>query len=152
MQEYMLWVWIGAFVLFLIAEAATAQLTTIWFAVGALVALVLEIAGVESITVQFIVFAVVSVAVLIATRPLVKRAVNNKKEATNADRYIGETTVTLERIDNIAGTGSVKLGSSVWSARSCDGTCIEKDRIVKVEKMEGVKVFVRPVEGKKQEE
>ncbi len=144
MQEYMLWIWIGLFVLFLALEALTAQLTTIWFACGALVALILELAGVENIGIQLLVFTAVSVIVLIATRPFVKKVINKKKEPTNADRYIGTDAVVTERIDNLAGTGSVKLSGTEWTARSIDGMCIEKDCVVTVEKIEGVKAIVRP--------
>ncbi len=142
MQDYMLWFWIALFVLFLIAEALTAQLTTIWFACGALVALLLDIAGVDSIAVQIVAFALVSVIVLVATRPLVKKVINKRQEATNADRNISADAVVTQQINNLEGTGSVKIGPNIWTARSLDGTVIEEGSIVVVEKIEGVKAIV----------
>lgn len=142
MQDYMLWFWIALFVLFLIAEALTAQLTTIWFACGALVALLLDIAGVDSIAVQIVAFALVSVIVLVATRPLVKKVINKRQEATNADRNIGADAVVTQQINNLEGTGSVKIGPNIWTARSLDDTVIEEGSIVVVEKIEGVKAVV----------
>lgn len=143
MGEYMLYLWIGLFVLFLVAEALTAQLTTIWFACGALVALILEIAGVHSIAIQVVVFTLVSVVVLVATRPLVKKVINKHKEATNADRNIGCDAIVTETIDNLAATGAVKLNGNTWSARSSDGSVIMCGSTVITEKIDGVKVIVR---------
>ena len=143
MGEYMLFVWLVLFVLFLIAEALTAQLATIWFAAGALVALILEIAGVQSIAVQIVVFLTVSALTLIATRPLVKKMVKTKTVATNADRNIGCEAVVTEKIDNLAATGAVKINGNIWTARSADESTIETGAVVITEKIDGVKIIVR---------
>ena len=144
MNDYMLYLWIALFVIFLIAEAVSAQLTTIWFACGALVALILEIAGVESIAIQVVAFTLVSVVVLVVTRPLVKKVINKKTQATNADRNIGCSAVVTETIDNLAATGAVKLNGVVWTARSINEEIIQSGSTVLVEKIEGVKLIVRP--------
>ncbi len=143
MSEYMQYLWIALFVIFLIAEALTAQLTTIWFAAGALVALILELAGVESIAIQVTAFVTVSAVTLIATRPLVKKMINQKTVATNADRNIGSEAIVTEKIDNLAATGAVKINGNVWTARSVDECPIEAGTIVITEKIDGVKMIVR---------
>lgn len=143
MGEYMHFLWIALFVIFLIAEALTAQLATIWFAAGALVALILDLAGVESIAIQVVAFIVVSAVTLIATRPLVKKMVNQKTVATNADRNIGCEAVVTESIDNLASVGAVKINGNIWSARSADESPIEAGAIVITEKIDGVKMIVR---------
>ena len=143
MGEYMLYLWIALFVIFLIAEALTAQLATIWFAAGALVALILEIAGVESIAIQVTAFVAVSALTLIATRPLVKKMVAQKSVATNADRNIGCEAVVTEDIDNLKAQGSVKVNGNIWTARSADDNPIEAGAIVITEKIDGVKMIVR---------
>ena len=142
MNEYMLFLWIALFVLFLIAEAITAQLTTIWFACGALVAAILKIAGIDSIAIQVIAFTVVSVVVLVATRPLVKKVINKNKIATNADRNIGCECVVTETIDNLAATGAVKLNGNIWTARRNDNQVIQAGETVVTEKIDGVKIIV----------
>mgnify|MGYP003296608126 CR=1 FL=1 len=138
----MLYLWLGLTILFAITEAATAQLTTIWFAAGSLAALLLTVFGVESVTIQIIVFLSVSVLSLIATRPFVKKVINKKKQPTNSDRYIGETGVVTESISNINGTGSVKIKGTLWTARSSDESDIAEGELVKVLRIDGVKVIV----------
>lgn len=143
MSAYMLYLWIALFVIFLITEAVTAQLTTIWFAAGALVALILKLAGVESVAIQVVVFLAVSVITLLATRPLVKKMITKNAVATNADRNIGCEAVVTEAIDNLAGTGAVKVNGNVWTARSADEGPIAVGEIVITEKIDGVKMIVR---------
>lgn len=143
MSEYMLYVWIALFVLFLIAEAITAQLTTIWFACGSLVSVILCIAGIDNILIQVIAFTVVSVVVLVVTRPLVKKVINKKQTATNADRNIGCECVVTETIDNLAASGAVKVNGNIWTARSGDNEVIQEGEIVIAEKIDGVKIIVR---------
>ncbi|NLC73206.1 MAG: NfeD family protein [Ruminococcaceae bacterium] len=135
--------WIVAFVVFLVFEAATAGLSSIWFALGALVALLLAAFGV-TLWVQILSFFVVSIVTLILTRPLVLKYVNNKTTATNADRAVGEEGVVVERIDNLLSEGAVLLDGKVWTARSEQGELIEKDTLVTVLRIEGVKLIVKP--------
>lgn len=144
-DNIMLYVWLGLTILFAIAEAATAQLTTIWFAAGALTAMLLTVFGVKSVTVQIIVFVLVSVVTLIATRPLVKKLLHKKVQPTNADRNIGETGVVTEDIRNIDGAGAVKINGVVWTARSAKDEDIPADSLVKIISIEGVKVIVEKI-------
>ena len=136
--------WLVLLILFLVAESATAAVTTIWFAAGALVAMIAALLGAQ-VWLQVIVFVVVSVCCLLALRPLLKKYITPKKVRTNVDAVVGSQGVVLERIDNLAGTGKVKLGGMEWTARAENNTCIEAGTVVLVERIEGVKVFVTPV-------
>ena len=136
--------WLVLLILFLVAEGATAAVTTIWFAAGALVAMITALLGAQ-VWLQVIVFVVVSVGCLLALRPLLKKYITPKKVRTNVDAVIGSQGVVLEKIDNLTGTGRVKLGGMEWSARAETNQCIEAGTVVLVDRIEGVKVFVTPV-------
>ena len=134
--------WVVALVVFLIVEALTAGLVSIWFVFGSLVALICAALG-AAIWLQLFWFVIVSVATLVLTRPLVKRYVDSRSVATNADRCIGRTAVVTARIDNLAATGAVKLDGVVWTARSTnDAVAIETGERVTVRAIEGVKLIV----------
>lgn len=134
--------WVAALVVFLIVEAVTAGLVSIWFVFGSLVALICAALG-AAVWLQVFWFVIVSVATLVLTRPLVKRYVDSRSVATNADRSIGRAAVVTERIDNLAATGAVKLDGVVWTARSTDdAVAIEAGERVTVRAIEGVKLIV----------
>ncbi len=138
----MLWFWIVLIVALVVIEAVTVQLVTIWFAVGAIGGLIASAFNLD-IWLQVLIFVAVSAITLLATRPLVKRFMKTKKEPTNADRYIGQTAVVTETIDNIHGKGAVTVGGLEWTARTTDGSTAEKDALVTVEKIEGAKLIVK---------
>ena len=134
--------WVAALVVFLIVEAVTAGLVSIWFVFGSLVALICAALG-AAVWLQIFWFVIVSVATLVLTRPLVKRYVDSRSVATNADRSIGRAAVVTERIDNLAATGAVKLDGVVWTARSTDdAVAIETGERVTVRAIEGVILIV----------
>ena len=141
MDQYMFAFWIVALVAFVIIEALTAQLLTIWFAVGSVAALIAELLGAQ-VWLQWTVFVAVSAVVLIATRPFVKKLTKQKLQPTNADRCIGEIAIVTEKIDNIAGKGAVKVNGIEWSARTQSGETDESGNTVKVIKIDGVKLIV----------
>ncbi len=138
--------WIAALVVFLVVEAVSAGLVSIWFAAGALAALICALLH-GPVWLQAIWFVVVSGVTLILTRPLVKKYVNAKSVATNADRNVGRTAVVTERIDDLAGTGAVKLDGVLWTARSSGGEPIETGTTVVVREIQGVKLMVEPAPG-----
>ena len=134
--------WVAALVVFLIVEAVTAGLVSIWFVFGSLVALICAALG-AAVWLQIFWFVIVTVVTLVLTRPLVKRYVDSRSVATNADRCIGRTAVVTERIDNLAAAGAVQLGGVVWTARSTnDAVAIETGERVTVRAIEGVKLIV----------
>lgn len=137
--------WVAALVVFLIVEAVTAGLVSIWFVFGSLVALICAALG-AAVWLQIFWFVIVSVATLVLTRPLVKRYVDSRSIATNADRSIGRAAVVTERIDNLAATGAVNLDGVVWTARSTDdAVAIEAGERVTVRAIEGVKLIVERI-------
>jgi membrane protein implicated in regulation of membrane protease activity len=142
--------WGGAAIVFLIMEGVTAGLTSIWFAIGAAAALVCALLGLP-VWVQVLVFAVVSAAALLLTRPLAKKYVNSKRQPTNADRTIGATGRVTETIDNVAATGSVTVGGKLWTARSVTGAVIPEGTLVRCTGIEGVKLMVVPEMAKEME-
>ena len=143
MGEYMVWVWLALLVLFIITEVATVQLTTIWFAGGALVSMLLAAFGVKSILIQIIAFLFVSIILLLATRPLVKKYINKKSQPTNADRCIGEKAVVTEEINNLLGKGAAKINGVEWTARSENDENIKIGTTVTVVRIDGVKLIVK---------
>ena len=143
MEYGMLIFWVILLVVFVVVEAITAQLTTIWFAAGAAAAIVAEMLGAEQ-WLQWVVFAIVSAIAVVATRPLVKKITAKRMEPTNADRCIGMTAIVTEEIDNVAGKGTAKVGGTAWTARSQNGEVIAQGSQVTVTAIEGVKIIVTP--------
>ena len=135
--------WLVLLIVFAASEAITVGLTSIWFAAGALAALVAALLG-GAVWIQITLFLAVSLLCLAAVRPLAKRHLNSKVEPTNADRVIGAQAQVTEDIDNIRGRGAVIIRGMAWSARSQDGSAIPAGTMVRVLRIEGVKVFVEP--------
>ena len=134
-------VWIAAIVIFGVVEAATAGLTSIWFVLGSVAALIVAICN-GPIWLQISLFFVVSIVTLAATRPLVTKLMKKDIKPTNADRVLGGLARVTERIDNDVPTGAVYIDGKTWSARSSSGESIEPDAMVRVVRMEGVKLYV----------
>lgn len=141
--------WLVLMILFLITEASTATITTLWFAAGALAAMVVALLG-GWIWLQIVVFTLVSVALLLSLRPLLRKYIDPKKSATNVDAIIGTQGKTEEEIDNNAPSGRVRLGGMSWAARSTTGEKLSAGTLVKVDKIEGNKVFVTAVAVKEE--
>lgn len=136
--------WLALLILFLMAEAATVNMTTLWFAVGALCAMLTRILGGE-LWLQITVFLVVSGVALALLRPVAKRYFTPRLTKTNVDAVIGQTGRVVETIDNTDGVGRVKIAGMDWTARSATGEAIEEGTLVTVSRIEGVKAFVTPV-------
>jgi len=128
---------------FLVLEGCTAALVSIWFAAGGAAALVLSLLGCEE-WLQTVVFLAVSAALLAMLRPALRKYV--KRTKTNVDSVVGAQGLVTADIDNVRSTGQVKLGAMVWSARSSDGKPIPTGTRVRADRVEGVKVYVSPVE------
>ena len=141
------WIWLIMAVIFLIAEAATVTMVSLWFAGGCLAALAVALLG-GSWGLQIGTALVVSAALLACLRPMAKKHFTPKLTKTNVDAIIGSQGYVTADIDNAAATGTVKLGAMEWTARSTAGTQISAGTLVKVDRIEGVKAFVTPVEVK----
>ncbi len=138
----MIWLWLGAIVVFGVVEALTAGLVSIWFVAGSVAALAAAIAQMSQ-TIQVMVFLAVSAIALAATRPLIRKFLRRRAEPTNLDRVLGEVARVTETVDNRNSTGAVYVDGKTWTARSADGTVIPAGEEVCIEKMEGVKLFVK---------
>ena len=136
--------WLGLMVLFLIVEAATVTMVSLWFAGGALAALAVSVLG-GGFLLQMVAFLAVSAGLLALLRPLARKHFTPKLTKTNVDSVIGTEGYVTADIDNVAATGKCKLGAMEWTARSATGEKISTGTLVKVEKIEGVKAFVVPV-------
>lgn len=139
-------IWLGLLIAFLIMEAVCAiHLVSIWFAAGTLAALVVYMLH-GALWLQVTVFAVVSAALLIALWPLTKKYITPKLTATNIDSIPGSVAMVTAAIDNVQAQGQVKLNGMEWTARSSSGDPIEAGTKVRIDRIEGVKVFVSPAE------
>lgn len=137
-------VWLILLALFVVGESVTVGLTSVWFAAGALAALFAAMLG-GGVPLQIAVFSVVSLVCLLVARPLAKRYFVRRPQPTNADRIIGAEAVVTEAIDNIHGTGAVTAGGIVWTARSGGEGVIPVGTRVRVDRIEGVKVYVEEI-------
>lgn len=137
-------IWLLVLIAFAVGETLTVGLTSIWFAVGALGALITAGLG-FGFWPQIIVFLVLSGVTLALVRPLAKKVLKPGYSATNADRVIGAVGLVTEEVDNMAGKGLVNLSGQVWSARAQDEQNIPAGQEVRVLRIQGVKVIVEPV-------
>lgn len=138
--------WLILFVILLLIEIMTLGLTTIWFAGGALMASILAYAG-FGLPVQIIVFLLVSIILLVVTRPIAMKFFNQKRQSTNAESLIGQKAVVQEMIDSLRGTGRVLVNGMEWSAKVEEGQeVIESGAVVIIEGIQGVKLIVRKEE------
>jgi len=136
-------IWLAAFIFFLVVEVTTVTLVSVWFAGGALVAFIVNLAGCDNIFIQIAVFVGVSLVLLAITRPLASRFVNKNIVKTNADEIIGKSIKILEKVDNINGTGLAKYNGLEWTVRaSDDNVIIEEGEMVRVIEVSGVKLIV----------
>ena len=140
-----IWIWLAMAVMFLIAEAATVTMVSLWFAFGSLAALVVALTG-GSWGFQVFVALAVSAALLACLRPMARKYFTPRLTKTNVDAVIGSQGYVTADIDNVSATGKVKLGAMEWTARSADGNPIRAGALVRVERIEGVKAIVSPAE------
>ena len=138
-------IWLILMVVFIMMEASTVAVISLWFAVGALAAMIASLLG-GALWLQLVVFFAVSCLLLCALRPVLKRFFTPKLTKTNADAIVGTTGLVIGQINNVLAHGQVKLGAMQWSARSTTGAVIEEGTLVRVDRIEGVKVFVTAVE------
>ena len=134
--------WLGLFIFFLIVEAATVALTSIWFAAGALLALIVSFFKL-GILVEIVFFAISGILFTVFTKPILSKRLLKTREKTNYESVIGEKAKVTETINNIENKGTVMINGLEWSARSENGDEYAVDDIVQVIKVEGVKVIVK---------
>ena len=132
---------VTAFIVFAVSEAISVRLIAIWFAIGSIAAFIAALMDM-SFWMQIVVFFICSFLLLVLTRPLTKRFINQNYEGSNADCLIGKIGIVIEMIDNQRARGRVSVNGSEWAARSCDDTVIAVDEKVTIESIDGVKVMV----------
>ena len=134
-------IWLIVLVVCLVVEISTLGLTSIWFAGGALLALLIAMIG-GPLWLQVLVFLVASMVLLIFTRPIAAKYFNKNREKTNVNSKIGKQAIVTVTIDNLKGEGQIVTEGMEWTARSLDSTIIEEGSVVTIEKIEGVKAVV----------
>lgn len=143
-------IWLCLAAVFLIVEAACPiHLVSLWFAAGSLAALVVWALG-GALWLQVTLFLAVSCLLLAMLWPLTKKYLKPGIQRTNIDSVIGSVGLVTAPVDNVSASGQVKLGGMEWTARSTSGDPIPVGTQVRVDKIEGVKAFVTPVEVKVQ--
>lgn len=149
-EDYMIWVWLGVFVLAVVVEALTEEMVSIWFGAGALITIPISFAA--PFWVQTVVFAVISVVALLFTRPLIKRLMDRTERKTNVDEFVGKRVKVIKDIDKFDG-GEIKLNGVVYTAILCedDDKTISADTIVEVVALKGNRVVVRRISNESEE-
>ena len=109
--------WLVLMVVLLVIELITVGLTCIWFAGGALAAVIVSVAG-GPIWLQAVVFLAVSLLMLYFTRPWAMKYIQPKKVRTNYEEALGKDVRVIERVDNLKGTGKAMYNGMEWTARS----------------------------------
>lgn len=134
--------WLAALIFFVVIEAATIGLTTIWFAGGALIAEIAQLLN-APFWLQVVLFFVTSITLLVVTRPLAVKYINKNRTKTNVDSLIGKQAVVIEDIDNIKGLGRVRIQGNEWMARTKDyDEKLHVNDVVHILAVEGVKLIV----------
>lgn len=142
--------WFIVLIAAIVIEVATLGLTTIWFAGGALVALIAAACGLP-VVVQILLFAAISLLLLVFTRPIAMKYFNRDRVRTNVESIVGRQGVVTEEIDNLQAKGHVTVGGQEWTARSVDDAVhIAKDAVVEVTAVSGVKLIVREAANRKE--
>lgn len=137
--------WLIVFVILLVVEIATMALTTVWFAGGALAAFLAAYIG-FGVVVQVLVFLIVSILLLVLTRPLAVKFFNQERQKTNAESLIGQKAIVKEEINTLQTTGRVEVNGMEWSAKTEESEIIEADTIVMIKGIQGVKLVVEKEE------
>ncbi len=136
------WLWIGAIVVFLILEASTMTLVSVWFAAGSVCALIAKLLG-AGFTLQFLTFLAVSVIMLVLLRKIAVKSISGTRTRTNLDRIVGESVLVTEAVDNAANSGGVKIGDIIWRAKSENGEIIAEGERATVTDIDGVRLILK---------
>jgi len=135
--------WVILLIAFVVGELITVGLTSIWFAAGSLVALLAAVLGANPV-VQIILFLAVSLILLILARPVLKKCLNKGVVRTNVNSLMGQSAVVIQKIDNLAQTGQVRINDIEWLARTSDDKeIIPEKTVVTITEVRGVKLIVK---------
>ena len=137
-------IWLIAAGVFFVLEIFTVGFLVFWLGIGCLLAMLVSFVT-DSIIIQTTVFVISSGLLIFATKPLVKKFTKEDNTKTNVYSIVGKKAIVIENIDWSTGTGQIKFDGQVWSARTEEQVNIEKGTEVEIEKIEGVKAFVKPL-------
>lgn len=150
-ESIMIWIWLGIFVLSVIIEAVEPDLVSIWFAAGALLAIILSIIPGIPFWVEIIVFLVIAFVLIFAIRPLAKKYLYKKEVKSNIEEKIGEKCVVIKAINELS-HGEVKLNGVIWTAVAKNkGEVFEEQAVVTIIGVDGNKLIVEKAENRKEE-
>lgn len=135
--------WLIVLVVLVVIELLTMGLTTIWFAGGALVAVLTAVLG-GAVWLQIVLFVVVSVILLYFTRPVAVKYFNKDRVRTNAESLVGKQAIVISEINNLQSCGTVTVGGQEWTGRATeDGIIIPVGSVVTILGINGVKLIVK---------
>lgn len=141
LRDNLPWVWVAVTIICVVIESLTLSLTTIWFGISAFVMVFLAFTPMPFYA-QLIIFVVLSLVLLIFTRPIVKKKLNQKKIATNYERIIGQIAVVTKKITAIE-KGSVKINGMEWTAAVKEDIVLEEGSKCIIEEIAGVTAYVK---------
>ena len=137
------WIWIAVLVMAVIIEVITDQLISIWFVPASIIATIMDFCDANIIW-QIIVFLVVSAVGIVLAKTFLSKLISKEDTRTNIEAIIGEKCIVIEKVDNFAGCGQVKVKGQVWSARSvCEDDVFDVGDVLSVVAIEGVKVICK---------
>ena len=141
--------WLIVALIFGIIEIATVNFYTIWLAIAAVITAILSVFGL-GIPGQILAFSLISLLLVLLSEAIVRKVIFGGRQEikTNIDALKGQEGIVTFKIDNRKGEGIVKIRGTDWSARSDDDESIPEGTIVIIQRIEGVKVIVKPKEAK----
>lgn len=135
------WVWVAVTIICIVVETLTMSLTTIWFAIGAFVMVFVAFTPLPFVA-QLFIFVVISLLLLIFTRPIVQKKFNQKKIATNYERIIGQIALVTKKI-TATEKGTIKINGMEWTASVHEDIVLEEGSNCVIENIEGVTAYVK---------
>lgn len=141
---WQMWLIIGG--IFLIAEIFTTGFLVFWFGIGAIVSMILSF-FVQDLVIQTVVFLIVSVILIFATKPIVNRFLKTDSVNTNAFSIIGKKGIVIKELNAVKGEGQIKVGHEVWSAEELNQNDVAEGTEVIVVKIDGVKAIVSVIKS-----
>ena len=140
MENIMVWIWLGVTILAIVVELITPELVSLWFAIGGIVGIAFSFIPGLPWWGEIIIFAIVSLVLLLTLRPVLKKYFKDKNLKTNTDRFIGQEVRVLTQAD-FDTLGTVKIGDVIWNVKSSDDTALLADEIVKIVEIDGNKLI-----------
>ncbi|HPY79526.1 MAG TPA: NfeD family protein [Bacilli bacterium] len=146
MEQYLWIIWLAIFVLAIVVESLSADLTSIWFAFGSIIALIISFIPGVAWWVQLIIFLVISILTLLCLRPLAKRLLKRNIVSSNIDEMAGKKGIMIKGYDEL-NRGEVKINDVIWTAINVDESApIPAGTKVVVIAVNGNKLIVRSID------